>query len=540
MLFITLTTLKGALLSPVPARLCLIGFNYSQPFLVTRVINFVSQPKTSSSKNTGYGLIGATALIYVGLAVSDCYFLLDGTANYLLTRVKVATGYYNYKISRAVATIRGSLVSVIYRKTLDLDSNIEHGSAALTLMSTDIDRIARSMEKAHEIWASSIETCIAMYLLERQLGWACIAPLVIALIAFISNSWIAKMIPKRQKAWLQAGQKRVAMTSSMLNNMKCVKMMGLSDELQSNLHDQRSNEVELSKKFRTLSAWNVSIAILPVQISAPAAFLIFALSPQYNTGHGITAAQSFTALSIIQLLTTPLSNLLSTIPAFASSLTCFQRIQAYLLSTGREDDRILYTGSAQELQLATWRSLENGVSENEKHASEVINLMPSATDIELHDMSSEAAKRRGNGNNDHRILRVDRATFAYSRESSFSVDNVNLELLRGSHLFICGPIGSGKTTLLKGLLGEIKVTKGFLRTQTADAAFCQQTPWLPNATIRKIVVGESSFEQPWFDTVLRSCAFDEDVWNFPDKEESLIGSRGISLSGGQKQRLVSV
>ena len=451
---------------------------------------------------------------------------------------KVATGYYNYKISRAIAAIRGSLVNIIYRKTLDLDSNTEHGSAALTLMSTDIDRIARSMEKAHEIWASSIETCIAVYLLERQLGWACVAPLVIALISFFANSWIAKMIPKRQKAWLQAGQKRVAVTSSMLNDMKCVKMMGFSNELQSNLHDQRFNELELSKKFRTLSAWNVSIAILPVQMSAPAAFLLFALSSQYIAGRGITAAQSFTALSIIQLLTTPLSNLLSTIPAFASSLTCFQRIQTYLLLTGREDDRLLYAGSDQELRSASRQTLENDVSKSDKYATEVINQLSSDAGIELHDMLNETVSRRGDGNEVIPILSADKATFAYSRESSFSVQNVNLELLRGSHLFICGPIGSGKTTLLKGLLGEIKVAKGFLRIQTADAAFCQQTPWLPNATIKEIIVSESIFDQLWFDTVLHSCAFDEDVWNLPDKEESLIGSRGISLSGGQKQRLV--
>ena len=71
MFFKTFFTLKWALLGPVPARVCLIGFNYSQPFLVTRVIDFVDQPVTPNSKNIGYGLIGATALIYTGLAVSD-------------------------------------------------------------------------------------------------------------------------------------------------------------------------------------------------------------------------------------------------------------------------------------------------------------------------------------------------------------------------------------------------------------------------------------------------------------------------------------
>lgn len=54
-------------------------------------------------------------------------------------------------------------------------------TAALTLMSTDVDRIALTLDKVHEIWASTLETIIAIYLLERQFGWARVAPLILAL-----------------------------------------------------------------------------------------------------------------------------------------------------------------------------------------------------------------------------------------------------------------------------------------------------------------------------------------------------------------------
>lgn len=52
-----------------PARLCLIGFNYAQPFLFARAISFVEEPSTPGNNNIGYGLIGATGLIYIGIAV---------------------------------------------------------------------------------------------------------------------------------------------------------------------------------------------------------------------------------------------------------------------------------------------------------------------------------------------------------------------------------------------------------------------------------------------------------------------------------------
>ena len=57
-------------------------------------------------------------------------------------------------------------------------------SAALTLMSSDVDRIALTTVTAYEIWAGILETAIALYLLERQIGWACIAPVLLGISKF--------------------------------------------------------------------------------------------------------------------------------------------------------------------------------------------------------------------------------------------------------------------------------------------------------------------------------------------------------------------
>lgn len=61
---------KRDLCLPIFWRLCLIGFTFSQPFLVTRAIELASTPSSSKSNNSGYGLIGAYALVYIGIAVS--------------------------------------------------------------------------------------------------------------------------------------------------------------------------------------------------------------------------------------------------------------------------------------------------------------------------------------------------------------------------------------------------------------------------------------------------------------------------------------
>lgn len=46
-------------------------------------------------------------------------------------------------------------------------------------MGTDIERIGQSLRSIHEIWASPIEVGVGIWLLERQVSLACIAPVII-------------------------------------------------------------------------------------------------------------------------------------------------------------------------------------------------------------------------------------------------------------------------------------------------------------------------------------------------------------------------
>lgn len=95
---------------------------------------------------------------------------------------------------RAVTTFRGSTVSLIYAKTLELQAEVYDESTALTLMSTDIDRLSTSLEAACEIWARAIELAIGLWLLERQLGWICVAPLFIVAGTYSSMKFAGLLV----------------------------------------------------------------------------------------------------------------------------------------------------------------------------------------------------------------------------------------------------------------------------------------------------------------------------------------------------------
>lgn len=153
--------LKWHLLAIVPPRLGLIAFNFTQPFLIQRAIDFSSESAEESPKYIGIGLIGAYFLVYTGIAVTN--------------------GQYQHLTYRAIFMARGGLVSSMFAKTSTLKANNVDTASSLTLMSADIERILNGWQTMNEIWANLIEIGLAIWLLERQLGVACVVPLGVAI-----------------------------------------------------------------------------------------------------------------------------------------------------------------------------------------------------------------------------------------------------------------------------------------------------------------------------------------------------------------------
>lgn len=77
--------------------------------------------------------------------------------------------------------VRGGLIAILYEKTSEAKDVELQDRASLTLMGTDVERIITAFRSLHELWASPIEVTIAVYLLQRQLGAACVVPGIVAI-----------------------------------------------------------------------------------------------------------------------------------------------------------------------------------------------------------------------------------------------------------------------------------------------------------------------------------------------------------------------
>lgn len=242
----------------------------------------------------------------------------------------------------------------------------------------------------------------------------------------------------------------------------------------------------------------------------------------WKGGNGMTVAEAFTSISIIGLVTQPLSLLLVSLAQVAGITAGFGRIQAFLELREQKDGRS--RPSVQSAALLP--DSKSGLIVNSHDLGTKKSVLD---DIELANIDS----------GDHYAISIDNATFATADDNTL-LHGIDLKVATGSLTMLVGKIGCGKSSLLKAIIGEMVIQSGAVRVSSDTIAYCDQNVWLRNATVRDNIIVQSPYNEQLMTSVLRACALDEDVLsNFPSGDLTLVGSGGIALSGGQKQRVVS-
>ncbi|KAF4466489.1 multidrug resistance-associated [Fusarium albosuccineum] len=491
----TIQVLRWELLSITPPRLAMIALSISQPFLISHALRFLTMPASESTMNLGYGLIGAFALVFIGSAI--------------------ITAWYEHLTFRAGAMVRGGLITLVYGKMMKLPTDDLNESSAVALMGNDVETLT---EKLHmllvESWANTITVGIAMWMLAAQLGAVCVAPIVTAIISLVLSGSIGKMMVPRQMVYQKATQDRINFTSEVLSSMKPVKMLGLSERFGSLIAQKRDEEIEVGKRYRMISVYANCITNCNISLTEAITFGAYAIAAKLSGGEPFSAAQAITALSILGVMMEPLSHLLGNIPNSFSAFGCFKRIQEFLMLEERVDRRHIHD----KLSSPSCKSSQ----ENTGTLHEAIELTT------LGKVGLDGSQ----------ILITD-GNFNWGEKAVLS--GINASFPRhdnGSLTMVIGPVGSGKSSLLKAILGETTSSNGRVSLSSPEVAFCEQSPWVMNATIRDNIIAESrGFDSAWFDIVVNACDLSIDLNRFPEGNLTMVGDKGVKLSGGQKQRL---
>lgn len=140
--------------------------------------------------------------------------------------------------------------------------------------------------------------------------------------------------------------------------------------------------------------------------------------------------------------------------------------------------------------------------------------------------------------------------FTYPNEEEPILQDIHFKLKRGQTLGVVGKTGAGKTTLLKLLIreydihdgqvifGEQPITKYKMDRLREAVGYVPQDHFLFSATIGENISFAKPFcEKEEIQEAARIANIHDDITQFTDGYDTVVGERGVSLSGGQKQRI---
>ncbi|HDR7874890.1 ABC transporter transmembrane domain-containing protein [Bacillus mobilis] len=141
-------------------------------------------------------------------------------------------------------------------------------------------------------------------------------------------------------------------------------------------------------------------------------------------------------------------------------------------------------------------------------------------------------------------------SFSYKKNELLQLIDVHFDLKKGETLGVVGRTGAGKTTLLKCLIreydhfnGELKVGERDIRDVTlygvrSAISYVPQDHFLFSASIgENIAFGKADATYNDITRAAEIACIHDDILQFSEGYETVVGERGVSLSGGQKQRI---
>lgn len=141
-------------------------------------------------------------------------------------------------------------------------------------------------------------------------------------------------------------------------------------------------------------------------------------------------------------------------------------------------------------------------------------------------------------------------SFVYPGSDRPVLEKINLTIKAGESVTLLGQTGSGKSTVAllmarfydpssgEILLDGIPLKEWDIAWVRSFVGFVPQDVFLFSTSISdNIRFGNDQLDQEAIETAAKQADVYENIMEFPDRFETILGERGITLSGGQKQRV---
>ncbi|KAJ7513244.1 ABC protein [Mycena galericulata] len=487
------------------------------PLLVKALINFAqarSQAKASGEKpaSIGNGVGMAIGLFCVIVLASICQHQF----------------FFRSMITGVLA--RTALIGSLYHRVLYLTPKERTGlsnSAVLNHVSTDVSRVDACAQWFHAGWTAPIQVIVCLIILLVQLGPSALAGFALfVVIVPIQERIMANQFILRRGS-MKFTDSRAKVVLEVLSSMRVVKYFCYEGSFLARLLDVRKRELTGIRHIQHSQSANIALAFsLPV-LAATLAFVTYT-----ETSKSFDVAVVFSSFSLFQLLRQPMMFLPRALSAIADARNALNRLSIVYHAALREG-KPFEIDPQQKMAISVegaawaWETFPGAEGDKEKDKTGKDKGDKGGRRKAAAEKAAEKEKERRDAEEDD-----DETVEAMP----FEVRDIRMEIPRGTLAAVVGRVGSGKSSLLQGLVGEMRLIEGRF-SFGGRVAYCPQSAWIQNATLRDNVLFGLPFEEDRYWRVLEDSCLLPDLQLLADGDLTEVGEKGINLSGGQKQRV---
>ncbi|KAG4154902.1 hypothetical protein ERO13_D03G081100v2 [Gossypium hirsutum] len=411
-------------------------------------------------------------VLTIGLLIAKCLESISERQWFFITRM-------------VGLQVRSTLSAAIYRKQQQLSNaaKMNHSPGEIvSYVTVDANRIGEFPYWFHQIWATSVQFSLALFIVYSSVGLATFAALAAIILIVVASYPLTKLQLECYKKIMSAQDKRLKAITEALGNMKLLKLHAWETHFKKVIESLRKDEFKwiigiLSQKgYQLVLFWSSPIVVPAVTFWTC-----------YLLGITLNASNVFTFLASLRIIQEPVRLIPDIVQVFIGAKVSLDRILKFL--------------EAPELGN---RKLEQ----------------------ECEDKNFE-----------HSILiKCNEISWDINPSSKPTLKDIDFVVKPGEKVAICGEVGSGKSTLLAAVLGEVPKVNGTVHVH-GKKAYVSQTAWIQTGSIQENILFGSVMDPVWYQEVVGKCCLIKDLEMLPFGDLTEIGERGVNLSGGQKQRI---
>jgi len=151
----------------------------------------------------------------------------------------------------------------------------------------------------------------------------------------------------------------------------------------------------------------------------------------------------------------------------------------------------------------------------------------------------------------NKSLDIKNIVYYYPNSKKKVIDNISFKINYGEIIGVIGQSGAGKSTLIDLIVGLLNATEGEIlvdgkninlskKNWQKQIGYIPQEVYLFDDTIRSNIafgVRGNDINEADLKNSIKLAELEKFIESLPDKENTIVGDRGVWLSGGQKQRI---